>query len=212
MYPSSGNLSNPSRTLIFTHGAGGTLSAPAVVNFCTGFATALPVLAFQGSMNLGSRVKGFHACIEYLKEQSKKESGSLVLGGRSMGARAAVMAASEILETRPEDGKIDIILVSYPLKGPKDTRDQILLDLPASVNVLFIIGDRDSMCPLDLLGQVQSKMRAKSQLAIVRGADHGMHTRPAKLEKEMGEETGRIAADWVAGRSRDEVVYIGEEA
>jgi dienelactone hydrolase len=163
-------------------------------------------------MNLGSRVKGFHACIEYLTEKSKKDGESLVLGGRSMGARAAVMAASEILETHPKDGKIDIILVSYPLKGPKDTRDQILLDLPASVSVLFIIGDRDSMCPLDLLDQVRNKMKAKSELVIVRGADHGMHTRPAKLEKEMGEQTGRIGADWVAGRSRDEVVYIGEEA
>jgi predicted alpha/beta-hydrolase family hydrolase len=163
-------------------------------------------------MNLGARVKGFHACIEYLKENSNNEGGSLVLGGRSMGARAAVMATSELLETHPKDGKIDIILVSYPLKGPKDTRDQILLDLPASVNVLFIIGDRDSMCPLDLLDQVRSKMTAKSQLVIVRGTDHGMHTRPAKLEQEMGEATGRIAADWVAGNRRDEVVYIGEEA
>ncbi|KAF2031407.1 hypothetical protein EK21DRAFT_63352 [Setomelanomma holmii] len=211
LYASSTPSSKPSSTLVFTHGAGGTLSAPAVVNFCTGFSTALSVLALQGSMNLGSRVKGFHACIEHLKEKDQKEDSRLVLGGRSMGARAAVMAASELFCKDSTDRKVDLILVSYPLQGPKDTRDQILLDLPASVNVLFIIGDRDSMCPLDLLNEVRGKMKAKNQLVIVREADHGMHTKPAKLEREIGEETGRMAASWVAGNMEDEVVYIGEE-
>ncbi|KAF1915457.1 hypothetical protein BDU57DRAFT_435259, partial [Ampelomyces quisqualis] len=179
--------------LLFTHGAGGTLSAPAVVNFCTGFSSALPVLAFQGSMNLASRVKGFQACIEHLGSNSPK----LVLGGRSMGARAAVMAASRVLEN--EAGmEVVLVLVSYPLQGPKDVRNQILLDLPASVSVLFVIGDRDSMCPLDLLDGVRGRMRAKNQLVVVRSAEHGMHTKPASLEKEFGEQTGKIAAAWVS--------------
>ncbi|KAH7074645.1 Alpha/Beta hydrolase protein [Paraphoma chrysanthemicola] len=213
LYPSSQPSQTSAITLIITHGAGGTLSAPAVVNFCTGFAAYLPVLAFQGSMNLGSRVKGFHACVQHLsdKGQNKHDSGRLVLGGRSMGARAAVLAASEVLESSAEDTRVDIILVSYPLQGPKDVRDQILLDLPASVNVLFVIGERDNMCPLDLLDGVRGKMKAKSQLVIVRGADHGMHTKPAGVERERGEESGRIAAEWVNGKVLDDVVYIGKE-
>ncbi|OAL02439.1 hypothetical protein IQ06DRAFT_116573 [Phaeosphaeriaceae sp. SRC1lsM3a] len=195
-----------SSTLIFTHGAGGDCSATAVVNFCTGFSTTFPILAFQGSMNLASRVKGFHACIEHLGGDQR----SLVLGGRSMGARAAVMAASEVLA---KDNKEDValILASYPLQGPKDVRDQILLDLPASVRVLFVIGDRDAMCPLDLLDGVRKKMKSKNQLVVVRTADHGMHVKPAKMEKEIGEQTGRVAAEWVAGQVRDDVTYIGEE-
>jgi predicted alpha/beta-hydrolase family hydrolase len=197
--------SNTTSFLIFTHGAGGTLSAPAVVNFCTGFSTTLPVLAFQGSMNLASRVKGFRACIEEKRREGNGER--LVLGGRSMGARAAVMAATE------DDEKVmELVLVSYPLKGPKDDiRDQILKDLPASIRVLFVIGDRDAMCPLDMLDEVRQKMKAKSQLVVVRGADHGMHVRPASLEKEYGEETGRIAAEWISGNVKEEVVYTGEE-
>ncbi|KAH7087663.1 Alpha/Beta hydrolase protein [Paraphoma chrysanthemicola] len=213
LYPSSKASQTSAPTLIFTHGAGGTLSAPAVVNFCTGFASYLPVLVFQGSMNLGSRVKGFHACVQHLsdKGERKKGSGRLVLGGRSMGARAAVMAASDVLESSSKDTRIDVILVSYPLQGPKDVRDQILMDLPASVNVLFVIGDRDNMCPLDLLEGVRGKMKATSHLVVVRGADHGMHTKPAKVERERGEESGRIAAEWVDGKVLDDVVYIGEE-
>jgi hypothetical protein len=127
-----------------------------------------------------------------------------------MGARAAVMAALEVLE-EDEEREVELVLVSYPLQGPKDVRDQILLDLPEGVRVLFVIGDRDSMCPLELLDGVRKKMRAKSQLVVVRSADHGMHTKPAKVEKEVGEETGRVAARWVAGDVQDQVTYVGEE-
>jgi predicted alpha/beta-hydrolase family hydrolase len=193
--------------LIFTHGAGGTFSAPAVVSFCTGFSTARPVLVFQGSMNLASRVKGFHACIEHVDEKTG-DATRLVLGGRSMGARVAVMAAAEVLE-QDEEAAVKLVLVSYPLQGPKDVRDQILLSLPASVSVLFVIGDRDAMCPLDLLNDVRSKMKAKSQLVVVQGADHGMHTKPASVEQEVGEQSGTVAASWLAGNVQEEVSYIG---
>jgi pimeloyl-ACP methyl ester carboxylesterase len=128
-----------------------------------------------------------------------------------MGARAAVMASSQVLEDEGVDLGLELVLVSYPLKGPKDIRDQILLDLPASVRVLFVVGDRDSMCPLEMLNEVRSKMEAKSQLVVVKTADHGMHVKPAKLEKDIGERTGRVAADWVTGQLEDEVTYIGEE-
>ena len=217
--------SNPSPTLIFTHGAGGTLSADAVVNFCTGFSKYFPVLAFQGSMNLKARTKGFHACIEEVyysqetaqnrkpKEQNRKKR--MLLGGRSMGARAAVIAASEHLAEKDheqEETIIQLILVSYPLQGPKDDlRDQILLDLPESISVLFIIGDKDAMCPLDLLNETRSKMVAKSQVVVVRDADHGMNIKPASATKEVGESTGRVAAWWVEGDLKGDVQYIGKQ-
>jgi predicted alpha/beta-hydrolase family hydrolase len=204
--------SDISPTLIFTHGAGGTLSAEAVVNFRTGFSTSLPVLAFQGSMNLKARTKSFHVCIEELRSKYEESMKSLVLGGRSMGARAAAIAASEFLEESDDEGKdlsVRLVLISYPLQGPKDVRDQILLDLPGDVSVLFIIGDKDAMCPLDLLNETREKMSAKSQLVLVKGADHGMHVKPAKLEQRIGEETGRLAATWVDGGLEEDVVYIG---
>ncbi|KAL1793704.1 hypothetical protein ACET3X_008686 [Alternaria dauci] len=218
-YQPSSSTSSP--TLIFTHGAGGTLSADAVVNFCTGFSESVPVLAFQGSMNLKARTKGFHACIGEIHPRygttQKSESGEqvkqkrLLLGGRSMGARAAVIAASEVLADQNHeevDMRTQLILISYPLQGPKDDlRDQILLDLPESVNVLFIVGDKDAMCPLDLLNETRSKMAARSQVVVVRNADHGMNIKPAAATKEVGESTGRVAARWVEG----DVQYIGKE-
>jgi predicted alpha/beta-hydrolase family hydrolase len=206
-YPDPSEPTKATPALIFTHGAGGTLSAPAVVNFCTGYCKVHPTLAFRGSMNLNARVKGFHTCISHLS----LEKESLVLGGRSMGARAAVIAGTEILAGDDGQRELSLVLVSYPLKGPKDIRDQILLDLPASVRVLFIVGEKDAMCPLGLLEKTRKKMAAKSRLVVVRGADHGMHVRPVEEEKRLGEEMGRLAATWVDGDVDDEDVHIGGE-
>lgn len=200
--------------LVFTHGTGGTLSTPAVVNFCAGYASSSPVLAFRGSMNLAARVKGFHACLAHLGLAGGAPGGSLILGGRSMGARAAVMAASELLASLPsaQPPALSLILVSYPLQGPKgDVRDGILMALPPVVRVLFVVGDRDAMCPLELLAAARGKMAAPSQLVVVRGADHGMHVRPADTERRLGEETGKMAAAWVEGGMGERDVVVGEE-
>ncbi|KAF3038133.1 hypothetical protein E8E12_006224 [Didymella heteroderae] len=205
--------SKNSAPFIFTHGAGGTLSAPAVVNFCTGFSTssATPLLTFEGSSNLSARVKGFHACHDHLSSDAK----DVVFGGRSMGARAAVMAGTELIADDDGNnvGKVRLVLVSYPLQGPKDVRDQILIDLPETTEVLFIIGDRDGMCPLELLDEVRKKMQARSSLVVVKGADHGMNARSANRTQELGEETGRVAARWLSGDvdNEGETLYVGEE-
>jgi predicted alpha/beta-hydrolase family hydrolase len=82
-----------------------------------------------------------------------------------MGARAAVMAAT------PETEKL--VLVSYPLAGGEE-RSRILLALSDRVEVLFIIGEKDEMCDLEMLSRVRRKMKCKTWLIVVRGADHGM--------------------------------------
>jgi len=224
-YTPTSSPSTPSPTLIFTHGAGGTLSADAVVNFCTGYSSSQTVLAFQGSMNLKSRTKGFHACIDELNSiQSTVQKGikenttgskTLLLGGRSMGARAAVIAASEHLasldDKEAEKLNVQLILVSYPLLGPKDElRDQILLDLPKTVRILFISGDEDAMCPIDTLNETRDKLTAKSQLVVVTDANHGMNVVPASRTQRVGEETGRLAARWVQGELMEDEVFIDE--
>ncbi|KAI4945794.1 hypothetical protein J4E91_007707 [Alternaria rosae] len=217
--------STSSPSLIFTHGAGGTLSADAVVNFCAGFSSSLLVLAFQGSMNLKARTKGFHACIDELNssqetarkgaQDDRASRKTLLLGGRSMGARAAIIAASEHLasldDAEREGLSIQLILVSYPLVGPKEElRDQILLDLPKSVHILFISGDEDAMCPIDLLNETRDKLTAKSQLVVVANANHGMHVVPAGRTRGVGEETGRLAARWVEGGLVEDEIFIDE--
>ena len=132
-----------------------------------------------------------------------------------MGARAAVIAANEYLasldDKEREELNLQLILVSYPLLGPKDEmRDQILLDLPKTVRILFISGDEDAMCHIDTLNETRDKLTAKSQLVVVTDANHGMHVVPASRTKRVGEETGRLAARWVQGEPMDDETYIDE--
>lgn len=136
------NLRSTTPALIFTHGAGGTLQSDAVANFVNGFISApeeLAILCFQGNMNLKSRVKMFTAVIDASNTEPALEIKTTAgcLGGRSMGARAAVMAATK--ETT------HLVLVSYPLHTDKEVRDEILLGLPDKMKVIFVSGDHDTM-------------------------------------------------------------------
>ncbi|KAI4228496.1 MAG: hypothetical protein L6R36_001609 [Xanthoria steineri] len=168
--------------LIFTHGAGGTLTSPAIANFSAGFSRQLPILCFQGNSNLGSRTKMFSAVIEDQKTPTS-------LGGRSMGARAAVMAATEATK--------HFVLISYPLHTGDQLRDQILLDISPSVKVIFVSGDRDSMCDLTRLNVVRSKMRCQTWRIVIEGADHGMDMKPKKFTEAVGIKTGEVVAEWI---------------
>ena len=182
-----------SSSMIFTHGAGGTLKSDAIANFSSGFSLHAPILCFQGNSNLKSRTKMFSTVIE-------DQKFSICLGGRSMGARAAVMAITE-------DTKY-LVLVSYPLQTAKEVRDQILLDLPSFTKVIFVSGDRDSMCSMERLDQVRASMKCQSWRIVVKSADHGMSVRPKKATEEVGRKTGEVVAAWLQNHSEAETEGI----
>ncbi len=209
--------SNPEwAALIFTHGAGGDLSAAAMVNFSTGFASDLEIglVMFQGSMNLKARAGWFDIVKQHESDDGYlKAVGGLAYGGRSMGARAAVIASEGDKDVKA------LVLVSYPLVSPAgDVRDKILLDLHADIDVLFISGDNDSMCDLDALDELRGRMKANTWRVMVQGADHGMNIRGGKRLKDgtekVGSMTGQVAANWLLGREKGkkemEVSWDGE--
>ena len=179
-------------SLIFTHGAGGGIATPATRDFARGFAEVAPVVCFQGTMNLQSRVKTFHAVIEHTK------GNEAALGGRSLGARAAVLSSQDH-ETKA------LVLVSYPLVGGKkgDVRDQILLDLPETVDVLFMTGSEDKMCDLQQLTSVTEKMNARCWIVTVQGADHGMSIKQKAGIEALRRKTGAVAADWLKAHDEE---------
>lgn len=182
------DLDHIEAALVFTHGAGGTLQSDAVANFAHGFAShsrQSSILCFQGNMNIKSRVKMFEEVISC----DLNVKFPHCLGGRSMGARAAVMAATK--------DTTHLVLVSYPLHTGKETRDQILLDLPASIKVIFVSGDSDKMCDLERLEQVRNKMSCKTWRVVVQDADHGMNVKPKAGTQEVGRKTGDVVAMWL---------------
>ena len=178
-------------SLIFTHGAGGGISNPATQEFAAGFADVSPITLFQGTMNLQSRIKTFNAVLDHGDVPS-------ALGGRSMGARAAVVTAQQQSDLEIKA----LVLVSFPMVGAQksDSREQILLDLPEGIDVLFIVGSNDSICDMKHLRTVIGKMKARSWIVEVQGADHGMSIKPKNAVHPMRKETGTIAANWLAER------------
>ncbi|KXS95102.1 hypothetical protein AC578_7433 [Pseudocercospora eumusae] len=198
------NTSAPS--LIFTHGAGGGISAPATSSFATGFSLHAPILCFQGSLNLTQRINFFNTVIDH---QQKCPA----LGGRSMGARAAVLTREAEVQA--------LVLVSYPLlaageKREYERREKILLDLEEHVDVLFVVGREDKQCDFLRLGEIRAEMKARSWLCVVRGADHGMGWKgTARMGEEgMRRRTGEVAAKWLESRDREktecEIWWDGE--
>ncbi|KAK3677651.1 hypothetical protein LTR78_002501 [Recurvomyces mirabilis] len=179
-------------SLIFTHGAGGDISTPATSELASGFAEVATIILFNGSMNVKNRVKAFGTVADHHGFED-------ALGGRSMGARAACMAAVE--EGRKTKA---LVLVSFPLVADKnkESREQVLLDLPAGTDVLFISGTKDSMCDLEHLQIVTEKMKARVWVVRVKDADHGMSWSYKDKDsiRMMRQTTGTIAAEWLQER------------
>ncbi|KAI9705336.1 MAG: hypothetical protein M1820_005166 [Bogoriella megaspora] len=215
-----------SPSLIFTHGFGGSLSSASMHNFASGFSSTSSVLCFEGSMKLPRRISQFHAVLTHtLTSQTETQPQTqdstppkpIALGGRSMGARAAVILANELslsqstFPSATPSPPTHLILISYPLRNEKgEIRDQILYSIPVSTEVLFISGERDTMCPAELIDEVRRRMGARTWMVWVRGANHGMDMKPADATLAAGETTGRVAAEWL--REREEGVGDGGTA
>ncbi|KAI4097457.1 MAG: hypothetical protein L6R37_006808 [Teloschistes peruensis] len=186
--PPSSETTQPS--LLFTHGAGGTLQSEAIVNFVDGFTSSSPlsILCFQGNMNLQSRIKMFNAVLNH---HGKEKDALQCLGGRSMGARAAITASVDTDTSH-------LVLISYPLHTDKgDVRDAILPDIPAEVRVLFVSGDRDAMCEIERLDAVRGRMKGRTYRIVVKGADHGMNVKPKMGTRGVGVKVGEVVAEWL---------------
>jgi len=101
--------------------------------------------------------------------QAKQELGGYpILIGKSMGSRIGCHVSL--------DEKVAaVICLGYPLCGGGDAtnlRDKVLFKM--TTPILFVQGTRDTLCPLDILEGVRSKMTAPNGLHIVQGGDHSL--------------------------------------
>jgi predicted alpha/beta-hydrolase family hydrolase len=103
-----------------------------------------------------------------LAEAREKSSGPIFLIGKSMGGRIGCHVALE-------EEVAGLVCLGYPLCGGGDRaklRDKVLRDLQTPI--LFVQGTRDPLCPLDLLAEVRSQMRAPNFLHLVEDGDHSL--------------------------------------
>ena len=103
-----------------------------------------------------------------LAQFREKVSGQIFLIGKSMGGRISCHVALE-------EKVAGLICLGYPLCGGGDRsklRDKVLRELQTPI--LFVQGTRDPLCPLDLLAEVRSQMKASNILHLVENGDHSL--------------------------------------
>ena len=111
-----------------------------------------------------------------LAQLRAKTSDQIFLIGKSMGGRIGCHVSLEEKIT-------GLICLGYPLCAMGDRsklRDKVLRELQTPI--LFVQGTRDPLCPLDLLEQVRSEMKAPNDLYIVEGGDHSLRVPKKQLD------------------------------
>lgn len=135
-------------------------------------------------------------CIEAVAARTRAERNParLILGGRSMGGRAASMLAADGFAC---DG---LLLFAYPLHPaaePAALRSAHLARI--TVPVLCFNGTRDALCTPELMENALGTVRTRWDMRWLEGADHAFHTlkSSARTEEQVYDEIAAASARWL---------------
>jgi uncharacterized protein len=134
-------------------------------------------------------------CIARVAEHTRdRGTAALILGGRSMGGRAASMLVAGGF---PCDG---LLLLAYPLHPPGQTeklRDSHLPDI--RVPVLCVNGTRDAFCERELMERTLTRVGDRWTMHWVAAADHGFRVprSSGRTDADVREEIATAAGDWL---------------
>jgi len=118
---------------------------------------------------------------------------TLIIGGRSMGGRAASMLASEGFACDA------LFLLAYPLHPPGQPEKLRDAHLPAiECPVLCINGTRDAFCTPALMETAIKTVVTDWEMHWIEAADHSFHVPKAsgRTDSEVMEEIGSTARAW----------------
>jgi len=119
----------------------------------------------------------------------------LIIGGRSMGGRAASMLAADGFACDR------LLLLAYPLHPagePAKLRDAHLSGI--AVPVLCFNGTRDSLCRRDLMDAVVARVGGNFRMHWLEGADHSFHVTQSsgRTDADVLDEIGTATRAWLA--------------
>ncbi len=116
----------------------------------------------------------------------------LIIGGRSMGGRAASMLAADGFDCA------GLLLLAYPLHPPGKPDQLRDAHLPwIKVPVLCFNGTRDPFCTPSLMEDVLKRVTTKWEMQWVDGADHSFHVLKSSGKTDaqvLNEMADRMAA------------------
>ncbi len=128
--------------------------------------------------------------------RAERKPRRLVIGGRSMGGRAASMLAADGFAC---DG---LLLAAYPLHPaglPEQLRDAHLPRIRCPV--LCFNGTRDALCRRELMERALAGVQAPWQMHWLEAADHSFRVLKSsgRTEAQVDAEIGEAAEGWLAG-------------
>lgn len=132
--------------------------------------------------------------------RSELRPATLIIGGRSMGGRAASMLAASGFDCS------GLLLLAYPLHPagrPDKLRDQHLPSI--RVPVLCINGTRDALCTPELMTAAIAKVTAPWEMHWLDGADHSFHVLKSsgRTDAQVMTEVADAAERWAARLRED---------
>jgi predicted alpha/beta-hydrolase family hydrolase len=135
----------------------------------------------------------FSAVVAHVRKELRPRT--LIIGGRSMGGRAASMLAAKGFEC---DGLLPLAYPLHPDGKPEKLRDAHLPDI--TVPTLVLNGTRDALCRRDLMEAVLERVRPSFRMHWLEGADHGWHVLKSsgRTDADVLEEAGRATAEWLS--------------
>jgi len=136
-------------------------------------------------------------CISAVVSRAREEvqPERLLIGGRSMGGRAASMLAADGF---PCDG---LVLLAYPLHPAGQPEKLRAAHLAAiKVPVLCLNGTRDSLCSRELMDKVVGGLSKLWTMHWLEGADHSFHVLKSsgRSDGDVLNEIGDAYSVWEA--------------
>jgi uncharacterized protein len=193
------------RRVVFVcaHGAGGNMMDRGMLATANALrATGLGVVRFnfpykERKSGRPDPMPTLKATVAAVVEHARRELAPdvLVIGGRSMGGRAASMLAADGFEA---DG---LLLLAYPLHPagkPGQLRDAHLPSI--AMPVLCINGTRDALCTKSIMDDVLTRVGRNWTMRWEEGADHSFHVLKSsgRTDGEVMRSIGAAAAAWAA--------------
>jgi uncharacterized protein len=138
----------------------------------------------------------FSAVVERTRaEVSGAGSRPLIIGGRSMGGRAASMLAADGFDADA------LLLLAYPLHPPGQPEKLRDAHLPRiAMPVLCFSGTRDPFCSRALMERALTTVTAPWEMHWLEGADHSFHVLKSSGRNDAAvlDEVGDVCERWLS--------------
>jgi predicted alpha/beta-hydrolase family hydrolase len=197
-------LSATERSVVFVcaHGAGGNMNDRGILQTANALrARGLGVVRFnflyrQKKSGRPDPMPKLKECVSAVVQRARAElePTTLIIGGRSMGGRAASMLAADGFAC---DG---LLLLAYPLHPPGKPDQLRDAHLPSiKTPVICFNGTRDPFCTPSLMEEVLKRVTINWEMHWVDGADHSFHVLKSsgRTDAQVLDEIGDATKNWV---------------